>query len=77
MSGRGGGPGKQCLCGIARLYLNVCIGLRIAGGGNLRRNVRVMGCVVACSRVRVVDAVRATPGAGGTPKRPESKLPGP
>ena len=33
MSGRGSGPGKQCLCSSARLYLNVGIGLRIAEGG--------------------------------------------
>jgi hypothetical protein len=48
-----------------RLYLNVRIGLRIAGGKTLPRNVRVMGRIVAGSAVQVVDAVRAAPGRAG------------
>ena len=57
--------GLPCLCSRARLYLNVCIGLRIAGEKIFHRNVRVMGCIVAGSRVRVIDAVRAAPGQAG------------
>jgi hypothetical protein len=58
-------PRKLCLFSGDRLYLNVCIGLRIAGEKTLLRNVRVMGCTVARSGVRVVDAVRAAPGQAG------------
>jgi hypothetical protein len=61
----GRGPRKRCLCNSDRLYLNVCIGLRIAGEKTHPRNVRVMGCIVARSGVQVVDAVRAAPGQAG------------
>jgi hypothetical protein len=54
--------GKPCRFSRDRLYLNVGIGLRIAGGENRPRTVRVMGWIVARSGVRVVDAVRPRQG---------------
>ena len=67
-------PGRRPVGGMSahssdRLYLNVCIGLRIAGGKTLPRNVRVMGRIVADSAVQVIDAVRAAPGRAGRGSR--------
>ena len=75
MSGRGSGPGKQCLCSSARLYLKRLHRPPYSWGRKLRRNVRVMGCIVACSRVRVVDAVRAAPGQAGRRSAPYPRCP--
>ena len=63
MSGRG--AGEAVPVSSDRPYLNVRIGLRIAGEKTLPRNVRVMGCIVARSGGQVVDAVRAAPGQAG------------
>ena len=56
---------KPCLCSSDRLYLNVCIGLCIAGEKDSPSQRQGHGAHRGSSAVQVVDAVRAAPGRAG------------